>query len=436
MQWSSLCSSERDYARLLLVDALALSLAGPRAPELGRVLAGAEALGPGEVPVPGTHLRLPAPQAAFALSALIHAWDFDDTHDEAVVHTTAVAVPAAFVAAVADPAASGTDLLDGVVTGVHVLSRLARLVGPRPGVIRTAGLGAPAAAAAAATVRGADTADVEQAMALSLAATLSPTTRQTVVDGSILKRAQPAFAVQAGVTAAFLARAGVRGPAGWLSGEFGLVPGAGLEAADVLDGSFEGAGIALKPYPACRYTHAALAAAEELHSRFPDVSALQEVRVAVPAGPAYGLVSRPYEDRGEPIIDAQFSIPWQIAALWATGRYDLRTLAGEGIGRRDIAELAARVRVTQSLPVSAAMSGASVEILVGDGETHRANAPMPGSPQSPLDAEQVLRKAETCLAVRPDIQLKASDLMDLVTGLETVGPGKVVDALAPLYRSL
>ncbi|MGW5385393.1 MmgE/PrpD family protein [Nocardia sp. NPDC003963] len=395
-RWTGVAEGDREQLRLLLVDALALAAAGTASPDAQRVLAGLGAVGGGEVRVPWTDLRLSAPSAVVALSTLIHAWDFDDTHDEAVVHTASVVVPTVLAAA-ATGAANGAHVADGLVTGVHLLSRLARVTGPRTGVIRTAGLGSLAAAAAAATVWGLPDDKVEHAVALALGAALAPGTRQAVVDGSVAKRIQPGLAAQFGITAAALAAQGVEGPSGWLSGEFGIAPGAEVGWADLFAGEFEGRWVAVKPYPACRYTHAALAAAEGLRDRHPDWNEVEQVRVHVPEGPAYSLVARPYRDRGAPLVDAQFSLPWQLAALWVTGRYDLTTLHGGGLGNPDIAAAAARITVEQDLPESAVMTGARVEVRTTAGAVAAAEAPMPGAGGTTWAA--LTRKANSCLQV-------------------------------------
>lgn len=434
-RWTGLAERDREQLRLLLVDALALAAAGTASPDAQRVLAGLGAMGSGAVRVPWTGLRLPATATAVATSTLIHAWDFDDTHDEAVVHTTSVVVPAALAVA-ATAGARGEHVADGLATGVQILSRLARMTGPRPGVIRTAGLGSLAAAATAATVWGLPDDRVEHAMALSLGAGLAPGTRQAVVDGSVAKRLQPGLSAQFGITAAALAAQGVEGPRGWLSGEFGLVPGSGTAWNDLFAGDFEGRWVAVKPYPACRYTHAALAAAENLRERHPRWSEVRQVRVHVPQGSAYSLVARPYEDRGAPLVDAQFSIPWQLAALWVTGRYDLTTLHGADLGDPAVAAAAARIVVEQDLPESSVMTGARVEVHTTDGGVAIAEAPMPGAAGTTWpDLE---RKAATCLevAAHDDPAAAVTELRELADRLPALEAPALAAALDRCTASL
>lgn len=396
--WASLSHEERGRLELLVCDAIGVAAAGSVAPGVESMLRALDDLGGGEITPLWTELHVNAPAAGLALSLLIHAWDFDDTHDEAVVHTASVAVAASFAIAQLDPDVTGERLLDGIVAGIQALARLSRLVGPSQGVIRTAGLGAVAAAVAAATTLDLSDADVRSAAGLALAGSMSPSTRQAVVDGSLAKRLQPGLAVQTGITAALLARRGIAGPKGWLAGAYGLLPGSPVEFDELFTGPFELAGIALKPYPACRYTHAALAAAHEALPRV-DADAVEGITVHVPDGDAYRLVSRPYEDRGTPIIDAQFSIPWQVAAVAVTGRYALSTLHGPDLQDPEIPAFARKVRVLQDLPPSDVMSEAVVDVALAGGDVLTTRAPMPGSPQNPLSWEQLAGKIDSCLEV-------------------------------------
>lgn len=436
--WAVLDRADHERYTLLTVDALSLAAAGTANEDAQRVLAALAAVAPGPVRVPWTDVRLAAPQAVLALSNLIHAWDFDDTHDSAVVHTSTVAVPAALVAAEVDQAA-GERILDGIVTGVHVLSRLASMTGPRPGVIRTAGLGAAAAAAAAATTWGLAEEQVEAAVSLALGSCLSPTSRQAVVDGSVAKRVQPGTSASNGFVAAAMAREGAAGPKGWLSGPFGLVPGSELTWADVMAGPPEVSGIALKPYPACRYTHAAVAAGVALHARHPELADGDRIVAHLPAGDAYALVSRPFAPRGLPLVDAQFSLPWQLAALWEKGTYDLGVLIAD-LEDPAIPARAASMEVRQDLPESTVMSGAVVELVRDGSVVDSAEAEMPWSEHQPPQRADLSVKAQGCLraagAADPDQAVQR--LFAAVDALPTCLAGEattLVDASVPTIRT-
>ncbi|MFI5612559.1 MmgE/PrpD family protein [Amycolatopsis sp. NPDC051903] len=394
---ADLVERERRAVEVLIADALGTAAAGRTAPGVGDALSGWEGdFGEGPVRLPWTRASLPAPAAAAALSALIHAWDFDDTHDSAVVHTSCVALPAALAVASAH-ARSGPDVFAGVLVGVQVLARVSAAIGAQRGVIRTAGLGALGAAAAAARTLGLPPDRFAHALGLALTATGSAMTRQVVAEGSPAKRLQPSFAVQAGVSAALLAARGVHGPVGWLDGEYGVLalradgdPAGAL--AEIRAPGWEVTELSLKPYPACRYTHAAIDAVAGARA-----GDLDRVVVHVPAGPAYALVARPFRWRGQPVADVQFSIPWLVAAALRTGTVDLASLREPVLGDPGIERLAARVHVAQDLPAQVGMAPAEVELIRTDGSVERRRADLPGSPAHPLTLAQVEQKTAACV---------------------------------------
>ena len=396
--WSELSEREQSAARVLIIDALGLAAAGRGAPGMATALdaLGAD-FGRGDVALPFTGARLPAPAAAAALSMLIHAWDFDDTHDAAVVHTSCVALPAALAVAVAHRR-TGADALCGLVCGVQALVRVSAAIGGQRGMIRTVALGATGAAAAAARTLGLDQERFTAALGLALPATGSAMTRQVVAEGSPAKRLQPSFAVQAGVSAALLAARGVPGPAGWLTGDYGLLClRAGADPAQLMAGitapGWEVAELSLKPYPACRYTHAAIAAVYGLSG-----DGLASATVRVPGGPGYAMVARPFAWRGAAVADAQFSIPWLVAAALRTGTVDLATFTPAVLRDREIERLAGRVEVCQDLPDAAGMAPAEVTLRYAGGQVTHRRADMPGSPASPLSIAEVTAKAAACAA--------------------------------------
>lgn len=423
---------ERAALEVLIVDALGIAAAGRSAPGVDRALSVLEtSCGTGPVRLPWTRSALPAPVAAAALSALIHAWDFDDTHDSAVVHTACVALPAALAAGIACHR-TGADVAAGIAVGIQALSRISSTVGGLRGTIRTASLGALGAAAAAGRTLGLSPDRLNNALGLALPATGSPVTRQVVAEGSPAKRLQPLFAVQEGVTAALLASQGVAGPADWFGGEYGV---ASLRAGGSLrDGmaqlekpGWEVANLSLKPFPACRYTHAAIAAVADLDTE-PAADEISGAIVHVPAGQAYALVSRPFQWRGQPVADVQFSVPWLVAAMIRTGHIDLSTLRHPVLDDPAIEALASRIRVVQDMPEGVAMAPAEVEITYRDGRTVRCHSPMPGSPDNPLTLADVARKVSACVPA-PDA---VSRITSFSTGLDALDATELREALTAI----
>ncbi len=86
----------REAAKLHLLDAVGTGLAGLALGELEAAGGLAEELGGRpESTALGIAERLPAAVAAFANGAVMHALDFDDTHEQALVHSSVVVCPVA-----------------------------------------------------------------------------------------------------------------------------------------------------------------------------------------------------------------------------------------------------------------------------------------------------------------------------------------------------
>jgi 2-methylcitrate dehydratase PrpD len=434
VRWDDLDAGTRDATLRGALDALGVAAGGVVAPGVEASLAAyARAGGRGEVVVAWCDVTLPPADAAMALSLLVHAWDFDDTHDDAVVHAFTVALPAALAVAQSE-GRSGRDLLAGVVAGVEVLCRLSLAVGVQPGVIRTAGLGSLGAAAAAARTLGLDGDGMRRALSLALPVAMSPTSRQVVVDGAISKRHQPGFAARHGVTAAHLAAAGVAGPEGWFTGDHGLsafVADRARAAAELTRPGWEVTRLSLKPYPACRYTHAAVDAVLELTGGRP-APEVARVEVHVPVGIPHALVARPWARRGQPVVDAQFSIPWLVGAALQQGRVDLQTVAGPALLDPAVEARARRVEVVQDqYPGRSLMTPVRVVVTGSDGgERSRVVQEVPGSPARPLSWDAVQAKAEGCLRAAGRDPGLARVLRETVAALPDLDPRQALLRLA------
>jgi 2-methylcitrate dehydratase PrpD len=421
--WEDLDEATREATLRLVMDSLGVASGGLVAPGVRASISAFEELaGSGAIIVPWRAGTLPPADAGSLLSLLIHAWDFDDTHDIAVVHTGSVVVPAA-MAAGQHVGASGRSFLEGVVAGVEIMCRLALAVGEQPGVIRTAGLGALGAAAAAAKILGLDEQGLHAALSLALPASMSPTSRQVIEDGAVSKRHQPGFACRHGITAAFLARAGIAGPAGWFSGSYGLGALVKDEAAALSRmtalAEWQVTQLSLKPYPACRYAHAAIAGTLELSRGLAAAEDIAAMRIHVPAGPAHEFVSRPWARRGQWLVDAQFSIPWLCAAALNNGSLGLDSLVGDALRDPAIEQRAATIEVIQDQPPGrSAMSPVCVAATRRDGSEEVVELDdVPGSPDWPLGMDDLVKKAEGCLRAAGEDPALAGVLQQVVRSL-------------------
>lgn len=210
-------------AKASLVHNLACALAarGLVGPALQMARLQSEGSGWAARTLEGGHRVAPA-DAAFANGALMHARAQDDFHKEANAHPGTVIIPAALALADAT-GASGRDLLVAVVAGYEVLIAAGAAFSARstPRGFRSTGVYGPlGSAAAAARILRLDAAAT--ASALALAASFAGGLTQPWLSGTFEFWAQAGEASRAGVAAALLARAGLRGAPEALEGDAGF----------------------------------------------------------------------------------------------------------------------------------------------------------------------------------------------------------------------
>jgi 2-methylcitrate dehydratase PrpD len=249
-----------------LLDTIGVTCAGLSEPQAQAVVGVVKRWGgAAEAGVLGMQLRLPAPKAAFlnALHARLHT--FDDTHDAGPAHPGAAVVAGALAAAEAANA-SGRTLIEAVLAGYEIATRVAATLGAThyANGFHNTGTSAPfGAAAAAAKARGFEAAETTAALGLAGEAAIG--IRQYQHDGSMLDTAlNGARGAELGVSAAEMAKAGLSGPIGVLDGQWGVLrvmaggPAEGL--TENLGTRWEFADTVLKPFASCRFTHGPVAA--------------------------------------------------------------------------------------------------------------------------------------------------------------------------------
>lgn len=345
----------------------------------------------------GLNRRYPAAAAALLNGALGHSLDFDDTHADSSLHPSAPVVPAAFAAAELTRA-SGADLLAAIAIGFEICCRLGVALDPAVhygrGFHPTATAGVFGAAAAAGRLLGLDAAKI--AGAFGVAASQASGSLQFLANGAWNKRYQVGEAAMKGLMAATLADADFVGAVDAIDGKHGFLraysDGADpARAVENLGGEWETLRIGVKPYPACRYTHAAVDGILALQKRHAwGGGDIERVTVGL-HGNGITLVGAPLagKRRARSIVDGQFSMPFAAAVALTRGRfgwddYDL-------LGHPEIDAIADRVEVVRDASLEGLRHpfGATLEI-VARGESHRLRVPDPsGEPEtfpSPADA--------------------------------------------------
>lgn len=423
-----------------VLDAVGIAHASSRYDFAHRTLNALRDLGgAGDVPVFGLPARLPPRDAAVMNGMLCHGLDFDDTHLGGVIHPTAAIFPAAFAAAM-HVGASGAELLVAYVAGVEAATRIAAVA---KGAFHAAGfhptgvVNAFAAALAAGRLFGLT--ERELAHAQGIALSMASGSLEFLEDGAWTKRIHPGWAAGAGLTAASLARQGFTGATRPYSGRFGLYAAYLGERANGLDLALATAGLgqvwelaatSIKPFPACHFTHACVDAALALRA---DADAIERIEALVPRQ-VIPVVCEPAANKRRPAnaYDAQFSVPYLVAAAWLRGRLTLAELEPEALADPAILALAARVghAADPNSPFPRTYSG-ELMVRLRDGRTlrHREEVNR-GAPDRPLGNADILAKfrGNAALALAPT----ARDRIEAaVLSLAQHPSAALADALAP-----
>ena len=391
----ALAGSETVFGRSVRSAALALSPGAPRGAPF--VHGTARILGSGE--------RVAPASAAFANASFAQALEFDDTHNESIVHMSSPAVAAA-LALSESRRISGRDAIVAIALANEISSRVGS-VSPgqfhRRGFHPT-GLFAPFGITyLAGKLLGSD-ADA-MARGAGICGSVAAGLLECWVDGTQSKFLHSGFAAQSGIAAATLAHAGVTGPPTVLEGRFGLFashlqhPEAKRDFDRVVGGlgaRWESRNASFKPYPAAHVLHPyvdALLRAREQHRIAPADVAHIECPVAEFN---VSIVCEPIAEKLVPASDshARISLQYTVAEALHEGRLGKTAYSAQNLRNPEILQMAQRVRyyVDPGFPGPGRFKGA-VQITLHDSrvitETQEHNL---GSPENPMDAGQLFAK--------------------------------------------
>ena len=269
-----------------------------------------------------------SPSAAALLNGtLAHSLDFDDTHAEASLHSSAPILAAALAAAEMNKS-SGQQLITACVVGYEIQIRLGLAGGSsshyKKGFHPTATCGIFGAAAAAGYLIGLT--KEQYISAFGIALSQSAGSMQFLTDGAWTKRSHVGQAAQNGLSCAIMAAEGFKGPSKAFEGQWGYfqsyASGGDMEKAiDGLGKKFETLNLGVKPYPSCRYSHAAIDGIIELKNELGFSTAeLDDIDIGL-SETALNIIGYPLSDKQNPksVVDGQFSMPFCAAVTVKSG---------------------------------------------------------------------------------------------------------------------
>ncbi|MGH7661564.1 MAG: MmgE/PrpD family protein [Vulcanimicrobiaceae bacterium] len=365
--------------------------------------------------------------AALLNATFAHTLDFDDTHEGGSIHPGATTIPAVLAIAEASRA-SGERVIAAIVAGYDTTVRISEAADPAAhydrGFHPTATCGTFGATAAAANVAGASADVLENAFGIN--GSQAAGSLQFLENGAWNKRIHTGFAAHNAILALCLAQAGAVGARAPIEGRNGFFRGYTDDAdpdhvVKTLGERFAVDETAFKPYPSCRYSHAAIELlCEVLSQEKLSADTIDRVRIGLPRK-GMDIIGVPEAAKRAPdgIVAGQFSMYFLAAVALLRRRmiWDDYALLGDAEIARAIERI--DVEIDPEIEARFPTMAASIEVIAGERRIRRVNWTPKGEPSKPLDWNELEEKFRSLArAVYGDSHV--SRIVATVRSLETL----------------
>ncbi len=408
-------------SRYRVLDVVGLALAGVETTFGKSVRHAATRMGAGSAHVVGSAEALSPSAAGFANGALSQALEYDDTHNESVVHMSSGSVGAALALAEAY-GLSGRDVILGTAIGNEVACRVGSVVTGRFHKLgfHPTGLFSPFGVAFGASRMLGNTPE-QMVNAAGIVGSFAAGLLECWVDGTASKFLHPGWAAHGGIVAAELAQGGCTGPATVFEGRFGMIATHAQDPATPRDftrltkglGSYwESQRASFKPYPAAHVIHPYLDAALRLQRKH-GFTTQQITRIDCPVAAWFmPVVCDPREEKLAPRSDShgRVSMYFSLAETLVRGRLGRDGYSAASLADAETLRLAACVFCTHdpAWPGPERFKGA-VRITLANGQVlEEVEEYTRGSPENPMTEAEILAKfMDNAVAVLPASQAQA-----------------------------
>jgi len=394
----------------------------------------------GGATVLATGERMGPEYASLVNGALAHSLDYDDTHREASLHPGAAVIPAA-LAASEEVDASGKEFVTAIVVGYEITCRMGMAVNPEShydrGFHMTGTCGLFGATAAVGCLYGIS--KDEFIAAFGLNGSQAAGSLQFLENGGWNKRVHPGFAGHLALLSNSFAKHGFVSASEPIEGVRGFLKGYSDDphpekAVSGLGNSYEILDVGIKPYPCCRYMHAAIDIILELVKE-EDITLqdIDDVTVKIP-GPGIDIVGDPTNTYPQSLVDCQFSMPFGVALAIVNRDTGIESFFDaiegdevsdelkEGIDKTTVVEADWIERVyPDEWP-------AEVAITTDSNEYNRKTTYAKGEPENPLSWSEIIAKYDEL--VTPVFgENTARAVRETVTDIDSLSVSDLVGAL-------
>ena len=438
LEFQAVPTEALSHVKLCILDTLGCALYGSTLPWGKKIIQFVKSCGTGrEALIWGDGSEVPSSNAPLANGTLVHSFELDDIHRDAVLHPGAVTLPAAD-ALTRQSGADGRHFLTAVVAGYEVGCRVGLASGPsqlRRGFHPSGTTGTFAAAAAAAKMLRLEAKTTRHALGIAGTQGAGLMAAQAA---SMVKRMHPGRAAQSGVYGALLASQGFTGIENVLEADYGgfcstlsdnwelspLTHGLGEEFALL--------NVGFKPYPCCANNHTSLDALGKIRSAHRGLSPRDVEKILVRTTRSSTLhVGWSYHP--ESITTAQMNLSYCLAAAFIDGQFSVDQVTEAAIERRDILELTRRIEVIKDPELEALGDkyryAVKLEIQLRDGTCLKEKVlQAKGSEACPLSEGEIIGKFKLLASkvLKPE---KVERLLETVFRLEQVGNAAILAEL-------
>lgn len=355
----------------------------------------------------GTGDPVGAAAAAFVNAALAQALEFDDTHNESIVHMSSPSVAAALALSETLPV-SGKQLITAIALSNEIACRIGSVA---PGQFHRRGLHPTGLFAPFGTTYLAGKllglSEEQLVNAAGIAGSFAAGILQCWVDGTDSKYLHSGWAAQSGIVAAFLGRAGTTGPTEVFEGRFGFMASHLPDASaprnferitQGLGNMWESRKSSFKPFPAAHVIHPYIDALLRLRKQHAIRPGSVRAIVCAVANQIVPIVCEPMAEKRRPRSDShgRVSLQYTLAEVLHAGRLGKDAYQPSSLLDPEILRLADSVTyyVDPSFPGSERFKG-QVKVILDDGATYEAvEEHNRGSAENPMSMEDLTAKFE------------------------------------------
>jgi 2-methylcitrate dehydratase PrpD len=419
-------------AKTVVLDTIGAMLAGSRLSEnsnLARLAEGMSSIGSSTLF--GHRSKVQPAFAALVNATAGVALEMDEGSRLGGGHASIHVTPGA-IAVAEDLGSSGKALLESVIVGYEVSSRIGTGTDTKPEVHSHGTWGTIGTAAATARLLGFDASDTRQAM--NVAVSMSPANTWTpCLEGATIRNLYPGRSGFQGIMAAHLVRCGFTGIKDGPSDLYSSLLGQGFDSDAVVEGLGEPGSYRIqqnyfKLIACCLYNHPALDAVQAIVRR-EKFSPLDVSRIKVEAPPLALIMADPEPQN---MLSAKFSIPYAVAASLLHGATDVTAFYPDKVQDSRIAGLARRVEVVSDPEMDLRRydyPASRVDVWLADGRVLSESViAHHGDTHNPASRDELIGKF-TFLALDSLGDERTRQVVDMANCMDTLSEIKELTAL-------